>query len=52
MYRGVEADIVFLNAQRQPFWWAVWYLPNILLPFPFLGIIQKTMHSQAYLRHQ
>lgn len=35
MYRGVEAGIVFFSAQREPFWWAVWYIPNILLHFPF-----------------
>lgn len=52
MYRGVEAGIVFLSAQKEPFWWAVWYIPNILLHFPFLDIIQKTMRSQVYLRHQ
>lgn len=52
MYRGVAAGIVFLSAQREPFWWAVWYVPNTHLHFPFLGTIQKTMRSQAYLRHQ
>lgn len=52
MYGGVEAGIVFLSAHREPFWWAVLYIPNILSHFPFLGIIQKPMRSQVYLRHQ
>lgn len=52
MCRGVEAGIVFLSAQREPFWWAILYIPDLLLHFPFLGIIQKTMHSQVYLNHQ
>lgn len=48
----VEAGIMGLSAQREPFWWAVWYIPNIPFHFPILGIIPKTMPSQAYLRHQ
>lgn len=50
--RGVEAGIVYLSAQREAFWWAVWYIPNILYTFPFLGTTQKTMRSQVYLTHQ
>lgn len=35
MYRGVEAGTVFLITQKEPFWWAVWYILNILLRFLF-----------------